>query len=239
MIEAIDLSKKYEDGHLALSHLNLLVRPGEIYCLLGANGAGKTTLFRLITGQDTADAGSFKVGETVKLGYVDQSRDSLNAEKTLFDEIADGLDNVTALQNLEFFGKLSGRHEVKEEEYVMIMHQIGLSERVLAQRVKTFSRGMRQKLGIAIALVKQARALFLDEPTSGLDPRAASEFVELLKHLRNEDKAILMSTHDVFRAKEIADRIGIMKRGVLIAEKTREDVQSENLEKLYLRYVED
>jgi|SRR5947209_2364126 len=235
MIEAIDLSKKYEDGHLALSHLNLLVRPGEIYCLLGANGAGKTTTINLFFNfiQPT--------GGTPLINGFDCTKNPLEAKRqaAYVSENVMLYGNFTALQNLEFFGKLSGRHEVKEEEYVMIMHQIGLSERVLAQRVKTFSRGMRQKLGIAIALVKQARALFLDEPTSGLDPRAASEFVELLKHLRNEDKAILMSTHDVFRAKEIADRIGIMKRGVLIAEKTREDVQSENLEKLYLRYVED
>jgi ABC-2 type transport system ATP-binding protein len=97
---------------------------------------------------------------------------------------------------------------------------------------------MRQKLGIAIAILKQSPALLLDEPTSGLDPKAGAEFVDLLLRLRGEGKAILMSTHDVFRAKEIADVIGIMKEGVLIMEKTRDDLKYEDLEKLYLKYME-
>jgi ABC-2 type transport system ATP-binding protein len=97
---------------------------------------------------------------------------------------------------------------------------------------------MRQKLGIAIAILKQAPALLLDEPTSGLDPKAAADFIELLLKLKNEGKAILMSTHDIFRAKEIADRVGIMKEGVLIMEKTKEDLGYEDLEKLYLKYME-
>jgi ABC-2 type transport system ATP-binding protein len=97
---------------------------------------------------------------------------------------------------------------------------------------------MRQKLGIAIAILKQAPALLLDEPTSGLDPKAAAEFVELLLALRREGKAILMSTHDIFRAKEIADVVGIMKEGVLIMEKSKEQLEAEDLEKLYLKYME-
>jgi ABC-2 type transport system ATP-binding protein len=120
----------------------------------------------------------------------------------------------------------------------MVMRQVGLPERAFEQRVKTFSKGMRQKLGIAIAILKQAPALLLDEPTSGLDPKAAAEFVDLLTRLRNEEKAILMSTHDVFRAKEIADVVGIMKEGNLIMERSRQDLEHEDLEKLYLKYME-
>jgi ABC-2 type transport system ATP-binding protein len=120
----------------------------------------------------------------------------------------------------------------------MVMRQVSLPERAFEQRVKTFSKGMRQKLGIAIAILKQAPALLLDEPTSGLDPKAAAEFVELLFRLRSEGKAILMSTHDVFRAKEIADVVGIMKEGHLIMERTKEELQYEDLEKLYLKYMQ-
>jgi len=104
--------------------------------------------------------------------------------------------------------------------------------------VKVFSKGMRQKLGIAIAILKQVPALLLDEPTAGLDPKAAAEFIELLFRLRSEGKAILMSTHDVFRAKEVADKVGIMKEGLLIMEWTREELLHEDLEKLYLKYME-
>ena len=92
------------------------------------------------------------------------------------------------------------------------------------QRVKMFSKGMRQKLEIAIAMLKEAPALLLDEPTAGLDPKAAADFVELLMKLRSEGKAILMSTHDVFRAKEIADVVRITKEGVLIMERTKEEL---------------
>jgi ABC-2 type transport system ATP-binding protein len=146
--------------------------------------------------------------------------------------------NFTARQNLDFFTKLAGRKNLKKEDYHMVMREVGLPERAFEQRVKTFSKGMRQKLGIAIAILKQAPALLLDEPTSGLDPKAAADFVELLLKLKNEGKAILISTHDIFRAKEIADRVGIMKEGVLIMEKTKEDLGYEDLEKLYLKYME-
>jgi ABC-2 type transport system ATP-binding protein len=97
---------------------------------------------------------------------------------------------------------------------------------------------MRQKLGIAIAITKNAPAILLDEPTSGLDPKAGSEFQDLLRQLREEDKAILMSTHDIFRAKDVADVVGIMKEGHLVMQKSAEDLERENLEKIYLSYMQ-
>jgi ABC-2 type transport system ATP-binding protein len=96
---------------------------------------------------------------------------------------------------------------------------------------------MRQKLGIAICMIKDAPALLLDEPTAGLDPKAAAEFLETLRDLRQRGKAILMSTHDIFRAKEMADRVGIMKEGRKVMERTREELEYENLERLYLDYM--
>ena len=88
------------------------------------------------------------------------------------------------------------------------MRRVSLQEKAFEQRVKTFSKGMRQKLGISIAIIKDASGILLDEPTSGLDPKAAEEFQEILHELKGEGKAILMSTHDIFRAKEIGDRVG-------------------------------
>lgn len=234
MIQAIDLTKRYEDGLLALDHLNLNVQPGQIYCLLGANGAGKTTTINLFFDFIPPTSG------TAKVNGIDCNKNPLEAKKyaAYVSENVMLYGNFTARQNLDFFTKLAGRKDLKKEDYHMVMRQVGLPERSFEQRVKTFSRGMRQKLGIAIAILKQAPALLLDEPTAGLDPKAAADFVELLLRLRNEGKAILMSTHDVFRAKELADTVGIMKEGVLIMERTREDLQYEDLEKLYLKYME-
>ncbi len=233
MIEAIDLTKRYEDGRLALDHLNIKVEPGQIYCLLGANGAGKTTTINLFFNFIDPTSG------TARINGQDCTRTPLEAKKyaAYVSENVMLYGNFTARQNLDFFTKITGRKDLKKEDYHMVMRQVGLPERVFEQRVKTFSKGMRQKLGIAIAMLKQAPALLLDEPTSGLDPKAASDFIQLLLNLKNEGKAMLISTHDVFRAKEIADAVGIMKEGVLIMERTRQDLEFEDLEKLYLKYM--
>jgi ABC-2 type transport system ATP-binding protein len=97
---------------------------------------------------------------------------------------------------------------------------------------------MRQKLALAIAILKDAPNVILDEPTSGLDPRAGAELMALLRALRDEGRAILMSTHDIFRAKEYADRVGIMQGGRLVLLRTRAELEQDDLEELYLRYVE-
>jgi ABC-2 type transport system ATP-binding protein len=234
MIQAIDLTKRYEDDLLALDHLNLNIPPGQIYALLGANGAGKTTTINLFFNFIEPTGG------TAMINNIDCTKNPLDAKKyaAYVSENVMLYGNFTARQNLDFFTKLAGRKNLKKEDYHMVMREVGLPERAFEQRVKTFSKGMRQKLGIAIAILKQAPALLLDEPTSGLDPKAAADFVELLLKLKNEGKAILMSTHDIFRAKEIADKVGIMKEGVLIMEKTKEDLGYEDLEKLYLKYME-
>lgn len=234
MIQAIDLTKRYEDGLLALDHLNLGVQPGQIYALLGANGAGKTTTINLFFNFIEPTSG------TAKINGIDCTKNPLDAKKhaAYVSENVMLYGNFTARQNLDFFTKLAGRKDLKKEDYHMVMRQVGLPERAFEQRLKTFSKGMRQKLGIAIAILKKAEALLLDEPTSGLDPKAAADFVELLQRLKSEGKAILMSTHDIFRAKEIADRVGIMKEGVLIMEKTSGELEGEDLEKLYLKYME-
>ena len=145
--------------------------------------------------------------------------------------------NFTARQNLEFFAKLGGRKKVSREELDETLARVGLPAESFKRRLKTFSKGMRQRLGIAIAIMKRASAVLLDEPTSGLDPKGGAEFLSLLRTLKAEGKAIFMSTHDIFRAKEIADRIGILVQGNLVRELTREEIEKENLEELYIRYV--
>jgi ABC-2 type transport system ATP-binding protein len=145
--------------------------------------------------------------------------------------------NFSALQNLDFFAKLGGKTKYTKQDYRDVLLRVGLEEVAHNRKLKGYSKGMRQKCGIAIAILKDAPAILLDEPTSGLDPSAGMEFIRLLADLRNEGKAILMSTHDIFRAKEIADTIGIMNQGVLVMERDAEELEGEDLEKLYVQYM--
>jgi len=233
ILKAEDLSKRYEDGILALDHLNLEVRAGEVYCLLGANGAGKTTTINLFMNFIPPTSG------TCFIRGVDVTKDPLEAKKhvAFVSENVMLYGNFTARQNLDFFAKLGGKPNLTKEDYYRVMRRVSLQEKAFEQRLKTFSKGMRQKLGISIAIIKDAPAVLLDEPTSGLDPKAAEEFLEILAELKAEGKAIFMSTHDIFRAKEIGDRVGIMKEGRLVLERTREELQFEDLVKIYIDYM--
>jgi ABC-2 type transport system ATP-binding protein len=120
-----------------------------------------------------------------------------------------------------------------------LLGRTGIDEATSQLRVSTYSKGMRQKVGIAIALAKKAKALLLDEPTSGLDPQAANEFSQLLRKSRDEGVAILMTTHDLFHAKQTGTRVGIMKSGHLIDELNSEDISHTDLEELYLCHMRD
>ncbi len=235
MLTATDLTKRYEDGLLALDHLNLQVKEGQIFCLLGANGAGKTTAINLFLNFiDPSDG-------TALIDGIDVTRDPLEAKKyvSYVSENVMLYGNFSARQNLDFFAKLGGKKNLKKEDYHMYMRKVGLPEKAFEARVKTFSKGMRQKLGITIAIIKDAPNILLDEPTSGLDPKAAAEFIKILKGLRDQGKSILMCTHDIFRAKEIADHVGIMKEGRLVMLRSREEFMEDDLEKLYLEYMQE
>ena len=233
LLKADDLSKRYEDGVLALDHLNLSVREGEVYCLLGANGAGKTTTINLFLNFIPPTTG------TCFINGVDVTKDPLEAKKhvAFVSENVMLYGNFTARQNLDFFAKLGGKPNLTRDDYYRVMRRVSLQEKAFEQRVKTFSKGMRQKLGISIAIIKNAPAILLDEPTSGLDPKAAAEFQDILAELKDEGKAILMSTHDIFRAKDIGSRVGIMKEGRLVMERTREELRTEDLVKIYIDYM--
>ncbi|HUU28131.1 MAG TPA: ABC transporter ATP-binding protein [archaeon] len=235
MLQAIDLTKRYEDNLLALDHLNLQVKEGEIFCLLGANGAGKTTTINLFLNFIEPTSG------TALINGVDVTKDPLEAKKfvSYVSENVMLYGNFTARQNLDFFAKLGGKKDLKKEDYHMYMRKVSLPEMAFEMRLKNFSKGMRQKLGITIAIIKDAPNILLDEPTSGLDPKAAAEFIKILKGMRDQDKSILMCTHDIFRAKEIADRVGIMKEGRLVMVRTRDEFLEENLEKIYLEYMQE
>jgi ABC-2 type transport system ATP-binding protein len=234
MLQAVNLTKRYEDGLLALDRLNLSVSPGELFCLLGANGAGKTTTINLFLNFIEPTS-----GEALVEG-LDVAEKPLEAKKHIayVSENVMLYENFTARQNLAFFGTLGGRVGLTADDCYAALRRVGLQEKAWEQRLKYFSKGMRQKTGIAIAILKGAPNIILDEPTSGLDPKAGAEFMELLAQLKGEGKTILMSTHDIFRAKEAADRVGIMQSGQLIVTRTSAELAGDDLEALYIRYME-
>jgi len=232
MLEIIDLSKHYGDVK-AVQNLDLTIQPGEIFTMLGANGAGKTTTLMVSLGFTEPTTG------TVKICGIDVTKEPLEAKKHVayVSENVMLYGNFTARQNLDFFTKLGGRKDATDADYEQVMERVGLQTDAFNRRVKGFSKGMRQKLGIAIAIMKDAEVILLDEPTSGLDPKSGAEFLKLLAELREENKAIWMTTHDIFRAKESADRLGIMVEGRMVKEMTQEELGQEDLEKLYVEYV--
>lgn len=232
MLEIVDLSKHYGDVK-AVQELTLTIPPGEIFTMLGANGAGKTTTLMVALGFTEPTAG------TVRICGIDVTKDPLEAKKHVayVSENVMLYGNFTARQNLDFFTKLGGHKNVSNAEYDTVLGRVGLPHDSFTRRVKEFSKGMRQKLGIAIAIMKDAEVVLLDEPTSGLDPKSGAEFLGLLRELKAEGKAIWMTTHDIFRAKEIADRVGIMVEGRLVQVLKREDLEQQDLEKLYVEYV--
>lgn len=233
MIEAIDLTKRYDETQLALDALSLKVSSGEIYFLLGANGAGKTTVINIFLNFIEPTSGRALVNG------IDATKEPLEAKKHLA-YVSEDLrlyGNFTARQNLDFFAKLGGKQGLKKDDCYQVLREVGLEERAFERKLKEFSKGMRQKVGLAIAIVKDAPAILLDEPTSGLDPQVGAELMETLASLRSRGKAILVATHDIFRATEIADRIGIMKEGRKVMERTRAELEQEDLQTLYLDYM--
>ena len=233
MLEAINLTKIYEDGLLALDHLTLKVEPGEIFCMFGANGAGKTTAINLFLNFIPPSEG------TALIEGIDVVKEPLRSKDYLafVSENVMLYANFTAFQNLDYFTKLAGKRGLTKVDYAKALKSVGLQDEAFEMRTKNFSKGMRQKLGLAIAVIKDAPNILLDEPTSGLDPKSGQEFLNLLIKMRNEGKSVFMSTHDIFRAKEIGDRVGIMKEGRLVMERTREELQYEDLVKIYIDYM--
>ena len=234
MLQAQKLTKQYEGSQIpSLDTLDLEIKPGQIFFLLGANGAGKTTTINLFLNFITPTSG------TAFINGVDVTQDPLKAKKhvSFLSENVMLYGNFTARQNLEYFAKLGGKNNLTKSDCYDLLRKVGLQEEAFEKRLKTFSKGMRQKVGLSIVLAKDAENVLLDEPSSGLDPKAGAELVELLKEQREAGKAILMCTHDIFRTKELADEVGIMKQGRMVKRMTRNEFLEEDVEKLYLEYI--
>jgi ABC-2 type transport system ATP-binding protein len=233
MLEAFNLSKSY-NGAVALAALKMKIEPGEIFCLLGANGAGKTTTINLFLNFIPPTSG------TAIVAGLDVVKHPLETKKFLayIPEQVMLYGKLTGVENLEYFTALAGER-YSRSELLVFLTQAGLPAGVAENRVATYSKGMRQKVGIAIAIAKKAKALLLDEPTSGLDPKAANEFSEQLKSMSDAGAAVLMTTHDLFRAKESGTRVGMMKHGHLVQTLRTQDIAHSELEQIYLEHMRD
>ena len=234
MIEARRLRKTF-GGVTAVESLDLTIAPGEIFCLLGANGAGKTTTINLFLNFIAPTSGEARISglNVVEHPVETKQRLAYIPEQVMLYR------NLTGLENLSFFSKLAGAAADSDRELLAILGEAGLPEADAHRRVSTYSKGMRQKVGIAITIAKKAEALLLDEPTSGLDPKASNDFSKLVSDLASRGVAILMATHDLFRAKETGHRVGIMKHGRLVEVLDTETLSHTDLEQVYLRHMHD
>ena len=231
MLETVKLTKRF-NGHAAVNELSLAIKPGEVFALLGPNGAGKTTTINLLLGFLAPDAGEARVnGASVAADPIAARRHiAYIPEQVML------YPRFSGVENLDYFSTLGARRHSREE-LLMLLKRAGLPAEAADRRVGTYSKGMRQKVGIALALATEAKALLLDEPTSGLDPAASHEFSLLLRKLAGQGVAILMATHDLFRAREDATRIGILLDGKLAGEYAVDDIKHVDLEKLYLKHL--
>ncbi|MEM1586291.1 MAG: ABC transporter ATP-binding protein [Candidatus Bathyarchaeia archaeon] len=215
VIETEGLTKIYRsEGKIikALDHLDLKVEGGKIFGLLGPNGAGKTTLIMTLIGLIMPTSGSARV-----LGF-DILKDSIEIRKRVgvLPEGADFYDHLTAKQNLLYIAALNGIDKAERERRVEeVLRVVGLED-AKERKVGGFSRGMKQRLGIAQALLKSPELLIFDEPTAGLDPEASRAFKNMVLKLRDKGKTIMLSTHLLFEVGPLCDNIAIINRGRIV-----------------------
>jgi len=218
----------------AVDNISFKVKKGEIFGFLGPNGAGKTTTIRMLTGVLKPSKG------TTSIFGLDVWKNPIPVKQIIGNvpEEANVYLELSGLQNLTFIGEL---YEIPKtdrlERAKVLLKKFELYENRNMKSIK-YSRGMKQRLLLCMALMSNPEILFLDEPTSGLDPKSAKEFLDQLQRLREQGKAILMTTHDIFRAKLIADRVGIMKQGRLVAVRKKQDFKHADLEEIYMHEMQ-
>ena len=208
VIRAEQLTKRY-GANLAVDHIDLEVDAGEIVGILGPNGSGKTTTILMLLGL-TEPTG----GRAVVAGF-DPLRDPLEVKRRVgyMPDQVGFYDGLSARDNLAYTGRLAGlpRHEI-DERFADAMERVGLGA-VARDRVRTFSQGMRQRLGLAEVLMKRPSVAILDEPTTALDPHSTQEFLEMIRGLKADGTAVLLSSHHLDQVQSVCDRVALFNRG--------------------------
>lgn len=214
----------------ALRGLDLRLAAGEVFALLGPNGAGKTTTINAILGFQPLHRGTI----TVSGADVGSNPHEARKHVAYIPEQVALYPNLTGIDNLRYFAALAELYPETAELHALL-DEAGLPREAHTRRCGGYSKGMRQKVGIAIAVARQARLLLLDEPTSGLDPSAAADFSRIVRHAASGGTAILMATHDLYRIREMADRVGILSSGTMQQELDPRTLDHVELEELYIR----
>jgi len=244
IIEAEGLTKKY--GHqIAVNNLNLQIRKGEVFGFLGPNGAGKTTTLLMFLGLTEPTSGKVRV-----VGF-DPTRNPFHVKEKVgyLPENVGFYDDMDARQNLQYIARLNRIPDkvsaVRIDESLKV---VGLLEEV-KKKVGTYSKGMRQRLGIAEVLIKEPELIFLDEPTIGLDPDGTNRMLDLIHSLsREKNITIFLSSHLLDQVQRICDRVGIMIKGDLVAigpirelaeKKLGIDKEHYTLEEIYMKYFKE
>lgn len=207
-IESVTIERS---GRVIVHDLSLKVAAGEIFALLGGNGAGKSTTLAAIMGFLTPSAGAIAVAGSDPSAEPERARQKI----AYLPENVALYDHLSAIENIAYFMALAGTEPPRAAISTALL-DAGLAADAHDRRVTAFSKGMRQKVAIALALLREAPLLLLDEPTSGLDPRATADFTALLRSMRERGRAILMVTHDLLGAADCADRIGFLDAGRLV-----------------------
>jgi len=195
----------------AVKDLSFTVNKGEVFGLLGGNGAGKSTTLLAFLGFLKSTEG------TAKINGIDVQTNVTEARRAVayLPESANLYPHLSARENINYFLSLA-QVKCSSTEVEAALDQVSLASEARSRRLSSYSKGMRQKVAIAVAILRQTPILFLDEPTSGLDPVAIDEFNQLISRLANQGTTVLMVTHDVYGACQVADRIGLLKRGQLV-----------------------
>lgn len=214
IIRMVDLTKMY-GTFTAVDHLNLTIRKGEIFGLLGPNGAGKSTTILMMLGLTDPTSGSVTVGD------INSTTNPVEVKKKVgyLPEDVGFYDDRTGLENLLYTARLNRIPDsVGRAKALQLLQRVGLSD-ATDKKVGKYSRGMRQRLGLADVLIKNPEIIILDEPTSGIDPKGVREFLQLISTLRNEQGlTVLFSSHNLHQVQQACDRVGIFVNGRLLAE---------------------
>ena len=213
IIETKDLTKQY-GAKTAVNNLNLKIQKGEVFGLLGPNGAGKTTTILMLLGLTEPTGGS------ASIEGMDCTRETIDV-KRIVGYMPDNVGfypDMTGRENLRFIGRLNGLDEkMIDEQIEKLLKRVGM-EHAADQKTGTYSRGMRQRLGIADVLMKDPQVIIMDEPTLGIDPEGMRELLDLMQKLSKEDgRTLLISSHQLYQIQQICDRVGIFVDGKLIA----------------------
>jgi len=211
LIEVRDLSKRYGETTV-VDEVSFTVNGGEIFGLLGPNGAGKTTTILMLLGLTEITSGQARV-----LGH-DPEREPLEVKRRVgyLPDSVGFYDHLTALDNLRYTARLMGMSESDREARIATAFRRVELEAVADKRVGTFSRGMRQRLGLAEILMKDAAIAILDEPTSGLDPQATLELLDIIRGLKRDGVSVLLSSHLLDRVQSVCDRVALFQNGRIV-----------------------